>query len=74
MSFVKFRDIISLSNDDIPVKILKIEHRAKPLTLRSASSEAKVAAVLEIMGGRAKELGISSGDTVIHNFFNAEFD
>ena len=55
-------------------KILKIEHRAKPFTLRSASSEAPVAAVLEIMGGRANELGISSGDFVIHNFFNTEND
>ncbi len=64
-------DILFIKGDG---KILKIEHRAKPLTLRSASSEAEVAAVLEIMGGRAKELGISSGDTVIHNFFNTEFD
>lgn len=64
-------DILFIKGDG---KILKIEHRAKPLTLRSASSEAKVAAVLEIMGGRAKELGISSGDTVIYNFFNTEFD
>ena len=64
-------DIIFIKGDG---KILKIEHRAKPYTLRSASSEAPVAAVLEIMGGRANELGISSGDFVIHNFFNTEND
>ena len=64
-------DIIFIKGDG---KILKIEHRAKPFTLRSASSEAPVAAVLEIMGGRANELGISSGDIVVHDFFNTESD
>lgn len=64
-------DIIFIKGDG---KILKIEHRTKPFTLRSASSEAPVAAVLEIMGGRANELGISSGDIVVHDFFNTESD
>jgi uncharacterized membrane protein (UPF0127 family) len=50
-------------------KILKIEHRAQPYKLRSASSEAVVAAVVELRGGRALELGIQPGDTVKHTFF-----
>jgi uncharacterized membrane protein (UPF0127 family) len=50
-------------------KILKIEHRAQPFTQRSASSEAVVAAVVELRGGRALELGIQPGDTVKHTFF-----
>jgi len=50
-------------------KILKIEHMAQPYKLRSASSEAVVAAVLELQGGRARELGIMPGDTVQHVFF-----
>jgi uncharacterized membrane protein (UPF0127 family) len=50
-------------------KILKIEHMAQPYKLRSASSEAVVAAVLELQGGRAKELGIKPGDIVQHAFF-----
>ena len=36
-------------------KILKIEHMAQPYKLRSASSEAIVAAVLELQGGRSKD-------------------
>jgi uncharacterized membrane protein (UPF0127 family) len=51
-------------------KILKIEHMAQPYKLRSASSEAVIAAVVELKGGRALELGIKPGDTVDHPFFN----
>ncbi len=50
-------------------KILKIEHSATPYSLRSISSEATVAAVLELAGGRALELGIMPGDVVKHSFF-----
>ena len=53
-------------------KILKIEHNAQPYKLRSASSEAVVAAVVELKGGRAMELGIEPGDVVDHPFFSAE--
>jgi len=52
-------------------KILKIEHNAKPYTLRLASSEAPVAAVIELRGGRAKELGIRPGDIIEHSFFKS---
>ena len=50
-------------------KILKIEHFAKPYSLRSASSEGVVAAVVELNGGRARDLGIMPGDVVKHPFF-----
>jgi uncharacterized membrane protein (UPF0127 family) len=53
-------------------KILKIEHMAQPYKLRSASSEAIVAAVLELQGGRSKELGIMPGDLIQHEFFGTE--
>jgi uncharacterized membrane protein (UPF0127 family) len=53
-------------------KILKIEHMAQPYKLRSASSEAIVAAVLELQGGRSKELGIMPGDLVQHEFFGTQ--
>ena len=52
-------------------EILKIEHMAQPYKLRSASSEAVVAAVIELKGGRALELGIRPGDTVDHPFFRS---
>ena len=50
-------------------KILKIEHMAQPYKLRSASSEAVVAAVVELKGGMSKDLGIQPGDTIKHTFF-----
>ncbi len=50
-------------------RILKIEHSAKPYSLRSASSEGVIAAVLELPGGRAKDLGIVPGDLIEHDFF-----
>jgi len=50
-------------------KILKIEHSATPYSLRSASSEGTVAAVVELAGGRALELGILPGDMLRHEFF-----
>ena len=51
-------------------KILKIEHMAQPYKLRSASSEAVVAAVVELKGGTSKDLGIQPGDTIKHTFFD----
>ena len=50
-------------------RILKIEHSAQPYKLRSASSEAPVAAVVELAGGASEELGILPGDLVRHAFF-----
>ena len=53
-------------------RIVKIEHAAQPQSLRSASSEVIVAAVLELPAGRAEELGITPGDFVQHDFFAVE--
>ncbi len=50
-------------------KILKIEHSHAPYTLRSASSEAVIASVVELKGGEAKARGIRPGDTIKHPFF-----
>ncbi len=50
-------------------KILKIEHSHKPYTLRSASSEAVIAGVVELKGGESKARGIRPGDTIKHPFF-----
>ena len=50
-------------------KILKIEHSHRPYTLRSTSSEAVVAAVVELKGGESKARGIRPGDTIKHPFF-----
>ncbi len=61
-----FLDVIFVRADG---RILKIEHSAKPYSLRSMTSGAPVSAVLEIAGGRAMELGIKPGDVVKHPFF-----
>ena len=69
---------IWMKNTEIPLdivfirengEIIKIEHSTRPQTLRSASSEAVIAAVLELPGGRAAELGIEPGHVVTHSFF-----
>jgi len=62
-----FLDIIFVKENG---EILKIEHFARPYTLRRASSEAPVAAVLELPGGRSRALGIEPGDTLNHSFFD----
>ncbi|PHR61452.1 MAG: hypothetical protein COA43_03650 [Robiginitomaculum sp.] len=52
--------------------ILKIEHSAKPYSLRSMTSEAPVAAVLELAGGQTNARGIKAGDIVQHEFFTSK--
>jgi uncharacterized membrane protein (UPF0127 family) len=51
--------------------IHRIEARTEPLSERIISSEAPVAAVLEIAGGAAERLGLSAGDRVLHPLFEA---
>ncbi len=62
-----FLDIIFVRADG---RILKIEHSAKPYSLRSITSEAPVTAVFEIAGGQANALGIRPGDIVQHSYFS----
>jgi len=62
-----FLDIIFVRENG---EILKIEHFARPYTLRRASSEAPVAAVLELQGGQSRARGIKPGDKVNHSFFD----
>ena len=61
-----FLDIIFVRADG---RILKIEHSAKPYSLRSITSEAPVTAVLEIAGGQANVLGLRPGDKLQHSYF-----
>ncbi len=62
-----FLDVIFVRADG---RILKIEHSAKPFSLRSMSSEAPVTAVFEIAGGQANALGIRPGDVLQHSYFS----
>jgi uncharacterized protein len=50
-------------------RILKIEHSAKPYSLRSMTSEAPVTAVFEVAGGQANALGLRPGDILQHSYF-----
>ncbi len=61
-----FLDILFIREDG---RILKIEHSAKPYSLRSMSSEAPVIAVLELAGGQVNARGIKPGDRVNHSLF-----
>lgn len=61
-----FLDVIFVRADG---RILKIEHSAKPYSLRSMTSEAPVTAVFEIAGGQANALGIRPGDVLQHSYF-----
>jgi len=45
-------------------RVSKIIERAEPMSLRTLSSDAPVAAVLELKGGQAAKLGLRVGDTV----------
>ncbi len=50
-------------------RVVAIARNAQPGSLRSINPGVPVRAVLELTGGRAAELGIEPGDTVIHPIF-----
>lgn len=62
-------DMLFISADGT---IRKIHGSAVPESLATVSSDAPVSGVLELNGGRAKELGIAAGDTVVHPYFEAK--
>ena len=59
-------DILYINSEG---RIVKIAANAQPGSRRSLSSDFPIAAVLEIAGGRAEELGIRPGDIVRHDYF-----
>lgn len=56
---------------DADGKVIAIARNAVPGSTRSLGPGVPVRAVLEIPGGRAKELGIQPGDTVQHPIFGS---
>ncbi|HEY6860957.1 MAG TPA: DUF192 domain-containing protein [Pseudolabrys sp.] len=52
-------------------RILRIEENTEPLSTRLIPSGGPVRAVLEVMGGTTRKLGITPGDRVASPVFNA---
>lgn len=59
-------DLIFITGDG---RIESIAHQAKPLDETPIRSQGPVAGVLEIAGGRARDLGLQPGDLVRHRLF-----
>lgn len=51
-------------------RILRIAENTEPLSTRTISSGGPVRAVLEVIGGTARKLGIAPGDRVGHPIFS----
>ncbi len=60
-------DMIFIRGDG---RILRIAENTEPLSTRIISSGGAVRAVLEVIGGTARKLGIAPGDRVAHPIFN----
>jgi uncharacterized protein len=61
-------DMIFIRGDG---RILSIAENTEPLSTRVISSGGQARAVLEVIGGTAKKLGISPGDRVSHPIFRS---
>lgn len=62
-------DIIFVDQNGV---IVNIHRNATPQSLDSIPSIQPVTGVIELNGGRANELGINIGDTVIHPYFHTQ--
>lgn len=60
-------DMIFIRGDG---RILRIAENAEPLSIRQIPSGGPVRAVLEVIGGTARKLGIAPGDRVAHPIFS----
>ncbi len=61
-------DMIFIRGDG---RILRIAENTEPLSTRIIASGGPVRAVLEVIGGTARKLGIAPGDRVGHTIFRA---
>jgi uncharacterized membrane protein (UPF0127 family) len=61
-------DMIFIRGDG---RILRIAENTEPMSTRIISSGGPVRAVLEVIAGTARKLGIAPGDRVAHPMFNA---
>jgi uncharacterized membrane protein (UPF0127 family) len=64
-------DMIFIGEDGV---IRGIHAQAQPNDLTPVSSPSPVRAVLEINGGKAGDLGVAAGDTVLHPVFGKSLD
>ena len=60
-------DIIFINGDG---RIRRIAENAEPLSKATISSDGPVRAVLEVIAGTARKLGIKEGDRVVHPIFS----
>lgn len=60
-------DIIFINGDG---RIRRIAENAEPLSKTTIPSDGPVRAVLEVIGGTARKLGIKEGDRVVHPIFS----
>ena len=62
-------DMIFIKSDG---RVLRVEERTKPLSEAIISSRGRARAVLELVAGTARDLGIKPGDLVRHRIFGTQ--
>ena len=60
-------DMIFINTDGT---VHRIEHATEPHSEKVIASQGRVAAVLEVLAGVAREIGLKPGDRIDHTFFN----